>query len=258
MSDIIFEHKFWLQVLGDHLRFFEKTLAASETTFLTRTETLKQKADSLLERARMNENPFDEIIVFTADIYDLKKDILAKHIAGTVSINLPPTFINHMLNELDEYIRILREFQETGEVKPASVLHHSYLWLLDADGHAYSIMNGLDPTEKEKKKEFKKMKKTFHVLWEKTVEYLGYLRTDLEAFPAIDVLVSKADMEMRVFIEMLGEIREMRLEKEILGTLEPLIADHMIREECYYLRKLAEAYPHLETTCDPTAPRIEG
>ena len=47
------------------------------------------------------------------------------------------------------------------------------------------------------------------------------------------------------------------IEKEILGTLSPLMADHMFREECYYLTKLAMVAGTKNPTCDPTKLRTE-
>ncbi|NIK15192.1 hypothetical protein BDD39_001702 [Saccharococcus thermophilus] len=50
----------------------------------------------------------------------------------------------------------------------------------------------------------------------------------------------------------------MELNKEVLGVLTPLMADHMAREECYYLQKLAETTNDVkQPACDPTKPRTE-
>ena len=40
----------------------------------------------------------------------------------------------------------------------------------------------------------------------------------------------------------------------------PLMADHMVREECYYLLKLHEVDPESVrlADCDPTKPRTEA
>jgi len=43
----------------------------------------------------------------------------------------------------------------------------------------------------------------------------------------------------------------MRLDKEALGTLAPRMADHMYREECYYLQKLSEVSDVKPPSCSP-------
>jgi hypothetical protein len=65
-----------------------------------------------------------------------------------------------------------------------------------------------------------------------------------------------SQLEIKLFQHFLHELEEMELNNQALGTFAPLMADHMLREECYYLMKLAES-ANLETpNCDPTKPRI--
>ena len=55
----------------------------------------------------------------------------------------------------------------------------------------------------------------------------------------------------------LKEIQELRISKEAVGTLMPLLPDHMFREECYYLIKAISGIPNeYARLCDPTKPRI--
>jgi hypothetical protein len=44
--------------------------------------------------------------------------------------------------------------------------------------------------------------------------------------------------------------------KEVLGTISPLVLDHMNREECYYLTKLSFAAGTRPPQCDAEKPRI--
>ena len=45
---------------------------------------------------------------------------------------------------------------------------------------------------------------------------------------------------------------------KVLSTLTPLMPDHMLREECYYLIKLAQSSEVRMPDCDPTRPRVES
>jgi hypothetical protein len=62
---------------------------------------------------------------------------------------------------------------------------------------------------------------------------------------------------MLLFMEFLKELEEMGLTREILGALMPLMADHMAREECYYLTKLSWVSEVKTPICDPAKPRVE-
>ncbi|MDD4402872.1 MAG: DUF2935 domain-containing protein [Desulfitobacteriaceae bacterium] len=48
----------------------------------------------------------------------------------------------------------------------------------------------------------------------------------------------------------------MLFNKTVLGIIDPLIPDHMLREECYYLFKLSAVSDVESPTCDPGKPRI--
>jgi hypothetical protein len=64
---------------------------------------------------------------------------------------------------------------------------------------------------------------------------------------------------MTSFKEFLEQIKSERLTARLLGTLMPLMADHMAREECYYLTKLSESAKGVrKPDCDPARQRIES
>jgi len=257
MTDLNFENRFWLQILGDHLRFLELTLASKEKGLLDSTKALKEKADLLLAQARKKKNDTEANLSFALAVKNLKSLILERTLLGQVDICLPSTFINHMLNELEEYERILREVLETGDFRENHILDVHYLWDSDAAGHAISIVQNLDPTEKKPAKKFMKEHKCFEGFFNKALEYGKYSkRTELSNFPAIEKLNEEVTEELLIFINMLETLREERLDSKVLGTLNPLMADHMYRESVYVLRKIQQNSGKKVTTLDPAAPRI--
>ena len=259
----LFEHRFWLQILGDHARFIKNTLSPQETGRIEAAQEFIDEFDKLLEQARsmqtesglggLTRASLDQTNAFRT----YKLDLLRAHLDGNIVIGLSPTFINHMVNELDEYLRILTRL-ENGEPAPRfHPLHHHQLWLQDAYGHAASIGSLLDMTEEPLIRQSRKWTKTFESLYLKAVEFTGYLRTSLIDFPALRRFTNDAEAEMKVFSRFLQELEQWRLTKETLGVLMPLMADHMFREECYYLTKLAESGWIHAPGCDPTKPRQE-
>ena len=256
-----FEHKFWLQVLGDHARFIHDSLAPHEQrdielaryfiqTFDQLLESVLAEADSLVAFSRLADEETKKLRAF-------KLDLIRRHLTGKVSIHLGPTFINHMVNELDEYVRLLNNLK-AGHTPPIyHALHHHLLWLLDAAGHAGAISDNMDQIEKKIKQKSDSFTKDFEAFYLKAIELTGFLRTNLSAFPALERFNKDTSLEIKIFMNFLQEIEELRLSKEALGTFAPLMADHMMREECYYLTKLAESTELQEPNCDPTKPRIK-
>jgi predicted nucleotide-binding protein (sugar kinase/HSP70/actin superfamily) len=254
-----FEHRFWLQILGDHSRFILEALAPVQTVEIEQAANFIQVFDTLLEHAnssdlfQLSTQAEKEVI----KLREFKLELIRKHLTGKIKIHLSPTFINHMVNELEEYLRILKHLK-AGEVPPVyHELHHHLLWLLDAAGHADGISTNLDGVEKKLRKKSVEFTKTFENFYLKAVELAGYLRTNLTSFPALERMNVESQLEIKLFQNFLQEIEELRLSKQALGTLAPLMADHMFREECYYLMKLAESTNLDLPNCDPAKPRLK-
>jgi hypothetical protein len=255
-----FEHQFWLQVLGDHARFFLDTLASKETKEIDAAKRYKEGFDGLLQQARGNA----DLTKLTAaaeematSIRDFKLHMIRRHLTGKISIHLSPTFLNHMVNEVEEYLGILK-YLKTEQMPPLyHELHYHMVWLPDAAGHAGAISDTMDAVEKDIKARSKEYSVHFEQFYIKAVELAGYLRTNLKEFPALKRMNQEVKMEIMLFRKFLKEIEELELSHEVLGTFSALMADHMAREECYYLTKVAMASQTTEPGCNPAKPRVE-
>lgn len=254
-----FEHGFWLQIMGDHARFLHDSLAPQEKQEIDQTVYFIQTFDQLLgsiqntDPIRLSQKAEKETLKFRK----LKLHIIKNQLAGKITIHLTPSFINHMVNELEEYLRLLK-YLKKGEVPPvAHEVHHHLIWLLDAAGHAGAISENLDRVEKKMKGKSNGFTKEFEDFYLKAVEMAGFLRTRLTTFPALEKFHQDVSLEMALFMNFLHELEEHSLSKEALGTFAPLMADHMMREECYYLNKLAESTALEPPNCDPAKPRLQ-
>lgn len=259
----LFEHRFWLQILGDHARFIYNSLSPKETVEIEKARQFITVFDQLLAQSRQDPSRVDltsltrQANLSAQNIRAFKLHLLRRHLAGKISIGLSPTFLNHMVNEVDEYLRILC-YLLVGTVPPKmNPIHHHLLWLQDAYGHSSAIDARLDFVEANLKEKSAKFTKHFEDYYLKAVELAGYLRTHLSKFPALSRFNRQAELEIALFQSFLREIEEMELTHEVLGMLAPLMPDHMYREECYYLTKLAKVSAAKMPACDPTKPRVE-
>jgi Domain of unknown function (DUF2935) len=241
------EHGFWLNVLKDHTVFIEESLGHKEKKDIQKTMELKQKFTSRLNELKGLSSK-EQFIQFSKDMEDhvnaLKKfklSLLKRHLTGDIVIHLVPTFINHMVNELEEYEKVLKYLKD-GKIPPIfHELHHHLLWLLDASGHAVSIGSTMDLTERDLRKKSKLFEDEFNDFYLKAVEMAGYLRTNLKSFPALKKFNDDVEIEIRLFQVFLSELEELELNHKNLSTFSSLMADHMYREEAYYLKKVAES-----------------
>ncbi|MDT8861458.1 DUF2935 domain-containing protein [Alkalihalobacillus sp. MEB130] len=260
-QNALFEHRFWLQVLGDHARFIRDTLSPTETELVNRAVQFIETFDTLLEMSRQTIS-IEQLQQLTERAHEqaqairvFKLDIIHEHLVGDVTIELSPTFLNHMVNEVDEYLRILPYLMEQQEPPITHPLHHHLVWLLDAAGHAGGITDSLDLVEKQLQEKSEAFTERFEQYYIKAVEMAGYLRANVDQFPALDRFNHHVKLELILFKNFLRELEELEMTNKLLGTLDQLMADHMAREECYYLEKLAQSAQLESHDCDPTKPR---
>jgi len=260
----LFEHRFWLQILGDHSRMILGGLSPRETEDIRKAQAFIGVFDTLLVQARHAHEGADlsalnrKSYAHAGALRAFKLDLLGRQLLGRVRIMLTPTFLNHMVNELDEYVRILQALVAGRPVPEFDPLHHDFLWLPDAAGHAGIIAADLDMVEKRLIRRSRHFVKHFEGFYLKAIELAGYMRTNMRDFPAFRRFHRDVDLEIRLFVAFLTELEETELSAEVLDRISPLIPDHMMREEWYYLTKLAAAGMAAAPEGDPTRPRVDG
>lgn len=152
-----FEHRFWLQILGDHSRFIHEGLAPVQQAEIEQAQTFIGVFDTLLGQASSGDSmqlaarAQPEVI----KLREFKLALIRRHLTGKIKMHLTPTFLNHMVNELEEYVRILQHLRG-GQIPPVyHELHHHQVWLLDAAGHSEAITSNMDGVEKKLKEKSK-------------------------------------------------------------------------------------------------------
>ncbi len=260
---ILFEHRFWLQILGDHSRFIFNALSPAEKGDIQEARNFIDIFDQLLCQARGSNScqHLNELTGYALDsvkqLRCFKLELLRRHLTDKIVISLPPTFINHMVNELEEYLNILECILATQAPPLTHPIHHHLLWVSDAIGHAATLACRVDMVETDLKETGECFAHNFKELYLKAVEIKGYLRTGEVEFPALTHYNFQVEKEISCFSNFLCELFRLISEKKALGILTPLTPDHMMREECYFLTKLAQVSEVKMPDCDPTRPRVE-
>lgn len=212
------DQRFAQSVFEDHLDFIEKALDKDQNVIQRRIQELRQMED---------------LVEFMVATLELKKELLGMMLEGDLKLKLPPTFINHMINEAEMLIRIVN-----GE--KIHILEIHKLWLLDAEGHLVTIMKKLDPVEKILKKQLKKEKCRFHDLFCKTLEFIGYLRSGIDHFAALQRLTSEAVAETVLYLDLIVTFYDDYKDNSVLSVMDAKMIEHMIREQRYYLSQIEE------------------
>lgn len=259
-----FEHRFWLQIMGDHARFILDGLAPHEVDEISLAQHYADLFDELLDIARgdLNTTPWqrlsEQAAAAVGDLRQFKLHLLRRKLTGQIGLSLSASLLDHMLNEVDEYERLLARLTAGTVPPPAHALHYHLVWLSDQAGHADAINSRLDPTEAALVQRSEDFARKFSEFYLKAVTLAGFLRTQLEQFPALSRFNEQAELETHVFEGFLQEVLELELDDALLSIIAPLLADHMLREACYYIFKLAEVSDVPPPSCDPTRPRLQA
>lgn len=255
---------FWLQILGDHARFIQNSLHPNQTNLSMIAGNFIELFDRILDRAREFNDRNElfmktcgtEILQTTLSFRDFKRELLADSLKNKPLTSLSPIFYNHMLNELEDFLRVLSDI-ESGRQNEENILGHHLLWVLDAAAHAGLITSDLDKVENSLIETSRKFQDIFDQDYIKVVELTGYFRsTPPAAAPLLASYNVAIAGQMKEFMVFLEEIKTALNLQRISGRLGPLMPDHMYREECYYLLKIARNDPNISMPdCDPGRPR---
>lgn len=280
IAEMVREGWFWAGVLRDHAGFIHDSLAPQEqrvaevaTTFAQRFGLLQEEGQALARSmgiaepagsyAIAGESPFTPLDRYqgaelrqyqqaaqslTRQITDhlqslkqFKEELIQQKLECAITLHLTPTLLQHMVNEAEEAYQTLSGVRAATNLPPAlEALHHHLLWLPDAAGHAGTLHGGLDPTEQQLRGSTERFKRIFDGMEIKAIELYTMLRVAPRMVGAVRRLNRDAMTEIATFRAFLAEMREHLEGCEIMGTLTPLFADHMLREELYYTEKIMQ------------------
>lgn len=250
MLNLLQEIYFWSGIMRDHSEFIITALSCRELEYARSAKDYQNAFIALHQDVATThhyaELPYTAVLINRSvtllnSFIGFKKIILKKLLECDIEINLPPTFVNHMINEALEFYRVLCLAANAGPWNITEMnIHLHKIWLPDAAGHAATIAADLDPTEAELIKTAESFRKDFDNLFIKATE-LGQMleRACLDA-ESLKFLNEQVEEKINEFMCYLGRIRELRQKCKALGSINPLVPDHMIREEKYYLSKITD------------------
>lgn len=234
--------------MRDHGEFILTSLSYNEQNAIRIAKFFKDSFSRLHEQSKQIIYVTDinalnliinECMNLLLNFINFKKQLLGRLLKCQLNTSLPPTFYNHMINEAMQFYKALIKIKSDDPVNPVlENLQLHRIWLPDAAGHAVTIANNLDPVEKMYIIEAEEFEKSFNNLALKVEELFKMLvRTRLSdgVLHQFNEDVKKKIVEFNCYLD---KIRKLKIECRILGILKPLVPDHMIREENYYLSKI--------------------
>lgn len=243
MLSPIEEISFWTGIMRDHGEFILNSLSYNEQEAICYANFYKESFMKLHEQSKMGGVDLNSILSKSVSLLlsfiNFKKVLLKRSLQCELNSSLPPTFFNHMINEALLFYKTLMDIQNNIKVNTIEEnLNLHKIWLPDAAGHAATIASDLDPIEKALIMEAQEFEKEFNNLALKNDELSKMLIRTCLTDGALKQLNEDAMRKIKEFICYLNKLSELLTKCKVLGTLKPLIPNHMMREENYYLNRI--------------------
>ncbi len=234
----VIDINFWLGILRDHTIFIYNSLGPSEKEAARRAESLRYIFENLMK------NPggaaAGDAARATRELIMFKTNLLARCLHCQVVIHLNPSDLNVMINEALEFFRILGELPPLSQDRAARLLHLMRLWIPDAATHSAMLYRVLDPDEHKLLQELQNYEWNFNLMFLKTILKTQMYEKLAADFPSLYEMIPEARQSVESHIVLLNAM-ERRLEScTVENTGSPLMADHMLREERYFLNQLTQ------------------
>lgn len=236
---------FWLGIMRDHAAFQISSLSYKEQVYVQKALGFMQSFENIAQRISSDENlevMIPNITNVLKEFLTFKRKILKELVSCRLEMGLPPSLINHQINEGMEfqYALLAPDTYYKNFEKPMTFIYFLKSWITDSSGHAATYGSFLDPSEGLLRNEAISFKNSFDLLAVKVGELEITVMQSGDGEGAVDLLVMEAAELMKNFILYLQKIFKLRSECKVMGigTLTPLLPNHMIREHEYFLKKV--------------------
>ena len=253
----IFENRFWLKIMDDHLFIIMDALNYREKDEIAAAASMTKTFNDLLARswqplsdaqlADLNAQAYKA----TQDIRKFKLHLLSRQLTKSIAMDMTSGLTSRLVNEAEYYLDILSTFIKNKKFFVQPIPLH-LLWLIDAAGHAEIISNGLNYSNTDLKYKTFSYQKEFVNLYVRAAEMKGFFRIGENNFPSFEQFNADVSERLTDFTEFFVELDSKIRDDRVPTTVTSLMLDHMYREECYYLTKLATVCTIKPPNCDPT------
>jgi hypothetical protein len=252
------EHLFWLEILQDHAIFVRDHLAMTEKNEIAIAEGFNHNFQALLGNLKQLNQALsytsNEMVEFSKkaytasyEYYRFEGHLQNLRIKNEINLNLSPTYLNGTLSENQEYLRLLSYLANGQQPVPQRLDQLLDLWLEDQLGHIILLRNLVDPIELAVDRQANLYAHRFQMFILQNHHVKGFLRFTEQGFPRQKELALEVG---RTVIEMNQYIRSV-VEKykgdRILNKSTLRFLEHHFPETCYFIIKLAEFAPELQT-----------
>ncbi len=237
------ENRFWLRIMKEHALFLSEGFSRGDTALIQEAERFFRYFDQLLSQAhRIPETVSavralnEESIQAAGTFRNFKRNLLILIINCKIHGFNFPLLVDHIAREAEYFVRNLLKFNQ-GILEPVqdAIISENVFWLKIMMEHSRFIASLLDQSERNLVNQARKFADDFEVLLNQARDVESMLFRKQPTYPVI----GKMNRDSETAAEELRDFKRAGLEFirtcQIRNVINPLLADHVVREAEHFL-----------------------
>jgi hypothetical protein len=237
------ENKFWLRIMKEHALFLGEGMNRNDKDLIQQTDRFyyyfeqqekraHQTPESVTAVRKLNEDSIQLVYGFR----NFKRNLLILIINGKVHGFNFPLLVDHIAREAEYFMNTLQKFNN-GILEPIqdAIIHENVFWLRIMMEHSRFIASLLDPSERNLVTAARKFGDDFETLLNQARDVESMLYHKKPTYP----IIGKMNKDSESATEELRNFKKAGLEliksSQIRSVINPLLADHVVREAEHFL-----------------------
>ncbi|GHH98611.1 DUF2935 domain-containing protein [Neobacillus kokaensis] len=237
------ENRFWLRIMKEHALFLGEGFNRKDTHLIQQTdrfhyyfEQQEKKAYQVLNNVSLVRKLNEESIELVHGFRNFKRNLLILIVNCKISGFNFPLLVDHIAREAEYFIRTLTKFNQ-GILEPIqdAIINENVFWLRIMMEHSRFIASLLDQSERNLINTARKFGDDFEVLLNQARDVESMLYQKQPTYPIIGKMnkdSENAAQEIRTFKKAGLELIK---SCQIRNVINPLLADHVVREADHFL-----------------------
>jgi hypothetical protein len=237
------ENKFWLRIMKEHALFLGEGMNKNDRDLIQQTDRFHHYFEQQERRAHQTPQSVEAVRKLNEDSIQLvygfrnfKRNLLILIINCKISGFNFPLLVDHIAREAEYFMGSLQKFNQ-GILEPIqdAIIHENVFWLRIMMEHSRFIASLLDQSERNLVNTARKFGDDFEVLLNQARDVESMLSRKKPTYP----IIGKMNHDSETATEELRDFKRTGLELirtcQIRNVINPLLADHVVREAEHFL-----------------------
>ncbi|WP_408010291.1 DUF2935 domain-containing protein [Pseudalkalibacillus sp. A8] len=249
------ENRFWLRIMKEHALFLGEGFNRKDKNLIQQTDRFFQFFEQQEKRAHQTPASVQAIRKLNEDSIQLvygfrnfKRNLLILIVNCKISGFNFPLLVDHIAREAEYFMRTLQKFNQ-GILDPVqdAIISENVFWLRIMMEHSRFISALLDQSERNLVNTARKFGDDFEVLLNQARDVESMLYNKKPTYP----IITRMNQESENATEELRDFKKAGLELiktcQIRNVINPLLADHVVREAEHFLYMIGVLEGRLKT-----------